>query len=121
MANYKYYFGNGFAGCKLLAHTRDVYRERDVRVFMIPGEFDVVGVTDGTDCWIAPVAADPFRVNVADLIRRVRAGEPITVSEPPKRPRRALIDEAQPSPRPMRRALVEEPQAPKQRRKLLEV
>lgn len=96
MANYKYYFGNGFAGCRLLAETYDNHRSRKVRVFQVPGEWDTVGVTDGVDSWIAPVAADPFRVNVADLLKRIRAGEAVAVVQQAKPTRHRLIDETAP-------------------------
>lgn len=74
MTKYNYYIGNRFSTCRLLAVTRDVYRDRNVSVYMIPGEFSYVGVSDGTDCWIAPVIADPFSVKVAALLSSISAG-----------------------------------------------
>lgn len=75
MAKFNRYMESHFAGCRQLAKTRDVFRERDVQVFMIPGDFEMVGVTDGTDAWVAPVIADPFRVNVARILRDIRDGK----------------------------------------------
>lgn len=73
--NYKHYINGHFGGCVLLAKARDVYRDRDVQVFAIPGEFDHVGVTDGTDAWIAPVIADPFSCNIQRVLEEFRNGK----------------------------------------------
>src|SRR3954463_522104 len=65
--------------CRLIAHARDECRQRDVRLYAIPGFWDVVGVTDGTDAWIAPAAAAPFfktaTGDVADIMRKLRNGD----------------------------------------------
>lgn len=75
MSRYLYYLKNGFDSCRLLAETRDVHRNRDVRVYMIPGEFEYVGVNDGVDKWIAPVIANPFSVDVRKLLAAIAAGD----------------------------------------------
>lgn len=123
MANYKHYFNNNFAGCRHLAYAQDMHRNREVRVYQIPGEIECVGVTDGVDKWIAPVIANPFSLNIGELIKRLASGEQIKlpVGTPPgqapvKSSRRALVepDPTQP-PKPARRALLAdpgEPQAP---------
>lgn len=74
MANWKVYMNNHFGSCTVLAHARDHCRERDVKICLIPGEADAVGITDGTDAWIAPVSADCFSVNVQRLMEDLRAG-----------------------------------------------
>lgn len=73
--SFKYHINNHFSGCRLLAKTWDVYRMREVSVFMLPGTFDHVGVCDSTDAWVAPVAADPFKVNVRELLGKIQSGE----------------------------------------------
>lgn len=72
--SFKHYITSHFAGCRLLAETEDVYRDRKVKVFMIPGNVEHVGVCDGTDAWVAPVVADPFRVDVRKLIMDIQSG-----------------------------------------------
>ena len=67
MGKWNHHFANHFGSCMLLAKARDEHRNRDVEVRMLPGEFEVVGVTDGTDAWIAPVIADPFNVNIRGI------------------------------------------------------
>lgn len=131
MANYKHYFNNGFAGCRLLAHAHDNHRDRSVRVYQIPGEVECVGVTDGVDKWIAPVIANPFSLNIGDLIKRLASGEqiklPVNADPPAKAPvkstRRALLPDSptQPPPKPRRALLVDpgEPQAPSPRRRVI--
>lgn len=74
--------GSHFAGCLVLARARDVYRNRDVTVHMIPGDFSIVGVSDGVEAWIAPVVVNPFSVNVKKLLEDVQAGKPLTAPEP---------------------------------------
>lgn len=71
---YNRHFENHFGSCVLLAKTHDPYRDRDVQLRLIPGEFDVVGVTDGTDAWVAPVSGDPFSLGISRIIESVRAG-----------------------------------------------
>jgi hypothetical protein len=63
-----------FSSCLLLATARDKHRNRDVQLRMLPGEFEYVGVTDGTDSWIAPVAGDPFSVHIKRILDNVRQG-----------------------------------------------
>jgi hypothetical protein len=54
--NWKTYISSKFSGCRHIASARDPHRGRDVKLYAVPGEFEHVGVSDGTDCWIAPVA-----------------------------------------------------------------
>lgn len=75
--NYKYYLNSQFAGCRLLAETYDEHRKRDVRVYMVPGQFDVVGVCDGTDSWVAPAIINPFSCDVLGMLKRIASGEDI--------------------------------------------
>lgn len=69
---YNHHFQNHFGSCVLLAKAHDPYRNRNVELRLLPGEFDVVGVTDGTDCWIAPVVNDPFSVGIGRIIDTIR-------------------------------------------------
>lgn len=91
----------GGYGCRLIARARDEHRGRDVTLHQIPGYWDCVGVSDGTDAWIAPAAASPFfrtaTGDVADILRRLQAGDPIPVvpDAPPRR--RVRLDDATPS------------------------
>lgn len=57
MSRFNNYFTSGFSGCKLVATGYDPHRERDVRMFLIPGHIDVLGVTDTVDSWIAPLSS----------------------------------------------------------------
>lgn len=75
MANWKTYMANHFGSCLVLAHARDNCRQRDVKICAIPGEVEAVGITDGTDAWIAPVTADCFSVNVRRLMDDLHAGK----------------------------------------------
>lgn len=110
MNRFNTYLNNNFAGCKLLAYARDPHRERDVAIYRIPGFVEEVGVTDGIDKWICPLIANPFSVNVIDLMRRLTAGEPIPKPVKPlegKTGRRAIIsDESANPPKTARRALL---------------
>lgn len=83
----------------LLANARDEHRDRDVRLYLMPGEFDTVGVTDGTDAWVAPVIADPFSVNIARLMQDVRDGKIIKPNEASRKRHRILILPPDPEPR----------------------
>lgn len=103
---YNHHLQNHFGSCLLLARAHDAHRGRDVQLRALPGEFDVVGVTDGTDAWLAPATCRPFGVDVAALLQRVRDG---THTAPRGRPRHALAEDAQePQPAPRRRRVIEE-------------
>lgn len=111
------YFKNHFAGCRVLANARDEHRGRDVKIFQVPGEFDFVGVSDGTDVWIAPTGINPFSVDVPRILADIRAGkEPPTVQ--PSMRRRLPPTLTNPLPAPARRPLPAElaPAAPLRRR-----
>ncbi|MNL05075.1 hypothetical protein D3C87_1256560 [compost metagenome] len=94
MANFKTYINSGFSSCMLLAYARDECRSRDVRLYLIPGHDDVVGVTDGVDAWIAPAVASIMSVNVRRIIDDLRAGKGVPKPEPLAAPRRTLLNMA---------------------------
>jgi hypothetical protein len=70
-----------FSGCRLIARARDLCRDRNVTIHAIPGYYDVVGVSDGTDAWVAPCSAGPFfktsTGDVTKIMRALQAGEPL--------------------------------------------
>lgn len=74
MSRFNSYLSQRFEGCRCIAHARDPHRERDVKIYAVPGEFDLVGVSDGTDVWIAPVIADPFSVSIKRIMEIMKAG-----------------------------------------------
>jgi len=110
MANWKHYINSGFAGCRLLAYARDYCRDRDVRIYQIPGQVDAVGISDGVDAWIAPVRADVFSVNVARLFDDMQAGRELPKPVPPVRRGRVRL-EPEDAPLPIRkpRVVIAEP------------
>lgn len=121
MGKFTRYFENGFSGCTPLAKTYDNCRKREVTVFLIPGEVEVVGCFDQTDAWIAPVSADPFTVNIQRLVQDFYAGKFTgLVVDPPKPARRTLKRAEESPPPPQRRRLNPPPSVPQtsQRRRL---
>lgn len=105
MANFAHYFNSRFAGCQLLAEAFDQHRDRDVRIYRLPGQMECVGVSDGIDRWVAPVTPDIFSVNIHQLMRDLHDGKQISLpvragkaQEPSKRARRRLITETEASP-----------------------
>lgn len=75
MSRFNRLFASGFAGCRLLANAHDNARNRDVRLYQVPGEFDYIGVTDGHESWIAPAVASVFSVNVRRMLDDIQAGK----------------------------------------------
>lgn len=114
--SFKYHINNHFSGCRLLAKTFDVYRHRQVNVYMLPGTFDHVGACDGTDAWIAPVAADPFKVNIREILGKIQSGQnpAVMISTPTGRLIEERAPEFQEFPK-TRRRLAEEPSPPRRR------
>lgn len=119
MNRFNAYMSSHYSGCKLIAESEDLFRKRPVRLYLIPGEFEVIGVSDGTDAWIAPVVPQCFRVDVADIVKRIRAGESVPVIRTASRRRVTLVEE-EPEPAPRRRVLLEEEPQPRRRRIVLE-
>jgi hypothetical protein len=72
--NFAHYFNSRFAGCQLLAKAYDHCRNRQVDLFLIPGHVEVVGVADGVDRWIAPVAPELFSLDLVKLFRDMQEG-----------------------------------------------
>jgi len=74
---FNHFFANHFAGCRLLVTGRDKHRDREVKVYALPGEFDIVGITDTIDAWIAPANAlnSPLIQTAAAQLAKIRAGE----------------------------------------------
>ena len=101
--SHKYHIQNHFGSCRLLAESYDQHRKRDVKIYMLPGEFTHVGVSDGTDAWIAPAMESVFRVNILAILTKIREGQDVPVQRDlfldaqPGRQRRRL---AQPEPQP---------------------
>lgn len=110
MSRFNSYFANDFRACRLLAYAHDHCRDREVRLYQIPGEMECVGVTDGTDSWIAPAVESIFSVNVKQLLRDIFDGKQIPAPtkpvarggrvkledpepDPPLRPRRVRLDD----------------------------
>ena len=105
MSNFKHYFDSRFSGCRLIAKAFDQHRTRDVSIYLIPGNMEVVGVSDGVDRWVAPVAPELFSVNIQQVVRDIHSGVdiklPVVAGKPaPRTGRRALISEEAPNPPP---------------------
>lgn len=83
------YMTSHFSGCRLLANAVDPYRNSQVKLYALPGEFDLVGVTDGTDAWMAPVSGDPFSVSVKRIMSDIREGK--EVASPGRQRQRVVI------------------------------
>lgn len=116
MSRYNALMNSHFSGCRLLHTGHDPHRNREVRFFLLPGEFDYVGISDTVDAWIAPVAT-PFMVKVREALGLIREGKspPATTSR-----RRLILDEPSPEPEPRRRrAVIEEPQPTRRARHVL--
>lgn len=75
MTRFNSYFASGFAGCRLLAEAFDHCRNRQVKIYQVPGEFDFVGISDGHETWIAPAVASVFSVNVRQILDDIKAGK----------------------------------------------
>lgn len=106
MNRYNEFMNSHFRSCRLIANARDNCRNRDVQLYALPGYWDVVGVTDGTDAWIAPASAGLFfgtaTGDCAEIMRRLKAGEePLPV--PALRKPRVHLEE-EPSEKPQARS-----------------
>lgn len=71
---YNHLFMSKFEGCVHLASYHDPHRQRDVKVFMVPGDHEHVGIYDGVDTWIAPVNTTVAGVDLIAILASVRDG-----------------------------------------------
>ncbi len=117
MNRFNQYLNSGFASCRLIARAYDSGRQREIRMYMMPGYADNVGLTDGIDSWVCPtnVLIPPHGVPISKLVADTHAGlnppvwgtgAPVARRQrtqlleavlpqpntPPARPRRALLD-----------------------------
>jgi len=86
---YNPYFENKFQGCLHIASFHDQHRKRDAKVFMIPGDHEIVGIFDGVDCWIAPANMSAAGCDLVALLTQVRAGT-FQGASPMRTPRRHI-------------------------------
>lgn len=102
---YNHLFNSHFSGCLHIAGYHDPHRKRDARIFMIPGDHTVVGVSDDVDAWIAPANIIvgrhevPGGIDLIAILQSVRDG---TFKGPntPKIQRRILRLESDSQPAP---------------------
>lgn len=120
MTRFNFFMNTHFSSCRLIARARDLCRNRNVTIHQIPGYWDVVGISDGIDSWVAPViSAGPFfrtaTGDVEHIMKCLQAGDPlppvpdaprrrVTLTEtsdspPPRRPRVTLMNDTQPATR----------------------
>lgn len=100
---YNSYLNSHFSGCRTLGHGHDPHRNREVQFKMLPGEFEVIGITDGVDAWICPLNS-PFVAHIKKALDHFRATGELNV----KQPRRQFSEEsAAPAPK-ARRQFVEQ-------------
>lgn len=90
MNRYNHHLNTHFRSCHLLAKAYDPYRERNVEVRLIPGEFDVVGVSDGVDAWVCPTSIDPFGINLVKILDTIRNTGELPSLAPASRPRHPI-------------------------------
>ena len=127
MNAYKHHFANHFKSCRLLGKGHDPHRNREVEFRALPGNFDLVGITDGVDAWICP-ASSPFILKIKQALDQIReGGNPDVVmlaredDSPPKK-RKRVVEEEEPEPQPRkRRAVIEEEEEVQPRRRRINV
>lgn len=102
MTKYNRDFANHFGSRMILARARDNHRDRDVTLHLISDDHSVVGVTDGTDAWIAPVVGRPFDVDVVRILEDLRKGKMPELQNSPKHRRRAVLSSSQSAEEPRR-------------------
>lgn len=78
---YNHLFNTHFSGCLHIAGYHDPHRNRNVKIFMVPGDHSVVGICDGVDAWVAPVnimvpghSGGPGKVDLVAILQSVRDG-----------------------------------------------
>lgn len=95
MNRYNNMMKNHFAGKTQIASMPDPGRGRTIKVFFLDDE--VVGLSDGTDAWVASPGACCLALRLPDLIAKHKAGElHYQEGDPPTKAsarRRVLVDD----------------------------
>jgi hypothetical protein len=99
MSRYKELQRSGFSGCTLLHEGVDPHRNRPARYYALPGEFGLIGYSDGTDTFLIPVSGFVPR-EATGALDKIRNGERFvykaSVVEPVLRRRQRVVEEPQP-------------------------
>lgn len=89
---WNHHLNNHFGSCRLLGKGYDPYRKRDIEVRALPGEFELVGITDGTDSFVTGVNT-PFLAPYKRLLDEIRQGNNPQVITTRGRRERASLEE----------------------------
>ena len=98
---FNHHLVNHFRTCPVIAKSHDPHRGRNVTLHAIPDEFELVGICDGVDAWVAPATTAPFHVDCVRLLKILYSGDDFEVFD--NRPQQM------PLPLQRRRAVVQEP------------
>lgn len=73
---FNHYMNTHFSGCVLLMQMLDAGRGRTMSFYQIPGEWDLAGITDGTDSFVVPTTtADPTSAKLKKILEDLRNGK----------------------------------------------
>lgn len=73
--HWNYHLNHHFGSCRLLATGYDPHMKSEVRYYLLPGDFDNIGVTDGTNSHVVPITTISPSINrLQGLIDEVRQG-----------------------------------------------
>lgn len=73
--NWNYHMGNHFESCRLIATGYDPYCKAEVRYFMLPGNFECVGVSDGCHSHVVPLTSIAPSINrLQGLVDEIQQG-----------------------------------------------
>jgi hypothetical protein len=83
MTRYNGLFVSKFRGCRLLASFEDEYQKCQVKVFLLPGEYHLVGVSVGGDCHIVSPQYSLHKVSklVLGLLEKAQRGLEVGTEE----------------------------------------
>lgn len=96
-----------FRDCRLIHEGFDPNRQREARYFALPGEFDLIGYSDGTDSFMIPAKNNPFlATQIHRALASILAGEDFHYEPPTPRRRRIFGDDSTPTGR--SKAIIEE-------------
>lgn len=95
MNRFNQHFSTHFSSCLTLVEGHDPHRDRRVVVKAIPGEFEVVGITDGVDAWVAPITVAPSALfdKVRVAMDALRKGKPMPEPTVRRRPLHATTEQ----------------------------
>lgn len=89
MSNFNFLLKSHFKGCEQLGVILDPHRDREIKIYKLPDQHDLVGYFDGVDAWLVSFKHAQVKMHMQPVRKRLTVEVAPAVNTPI--PRRTLI------------------------------